>query len=236
MTEVSIPGAPLGHDTDAIPRLTATTHDFTWPGGGNISTQLEDDVPFCVKTARFYSWGFLRNVTNAFTEDDASSTSCVPAFGEAFVNAILEDDCNATRGNPVDWDDLQACRGSVQSPGTRFTRVIHDHADLNKPLSNNVSLDKFKWEYVSGEQFMYSRTWVYDPEAEDAARAFQNESRALQVVLLQTEAQTGEGREKTSQLLCTRVDTGEYEGGGVVLGVSMGAVVVAVVSAMALVM
>jgi hypothetical protein len=241
VTEVSLPGAQLGHESDAIPRMTVTTQDFTFPGGGNMSVELGEDVPVCIKTARFTN-GFTRDVTNGFTENDASGTSCIPALGAACVSAILEDElltdggCNYSSSTETYWERLPECKDTLRvvDKDERIRRgsLRPRYGELNEESSNQTS----NWEYVSGERFYYARTGVYDPGAGDAARAFQNESRALQIMLLQTGAGAEEGRNITSQLLCTRVDTEEYEGkaGGVV--VSLGAVVVAALFAMALVL
>ncbi|KAM0275133.1 hypothetical protein ACHAQH_007537, partial [Verticillium albo-atrum] len=80
VSEVQIPGAKLGHETDAVPRVAVTSHSFTWPGSSNMSTQLDGDGPFCIEAIN-PSRGFAPNITNAFDEDDVNSTSCEPALG-----------------------------------------------------------------------------------------------------------------------------------------------------------
>lgn len=241
VTDISLPGVEMGHETDAIPRLITTTHDFTWPGGGNVSSQIGEDVPFCVKSGHFWS-GFARNVTNAFTEDDASSTSCIPALGAACVSAILDDPmleddgCSARSLGKERWDRLPQCSRSLDyaewADSTKRGAFIPQGGDLNNAESNMSS----NWELTSGGMFMYAQTGLYETGADEADRAWKNESRALQIVLIQTFAETGEGREKTSQLLCTRVTTEEYEGRAAAVSVSLGMVVVATVLVMGLMM
>ncbi|KAH6693922.1 hypothetical protein F5X68DRAFT_47725 [Plectosphaerella plurivora] len=242
VTDIALPGVEMGHETDAIPRLIATTHDFSWPDGGNISSQIGEDVPFCVKSGHFWS-GFARNVTNAFTEDDASSTSCIPALGAACVSAILDDDmleddgCSLRSMGMDRWDRLPQCSRSLDyaewAEGVDRGTLIPHGGDFNNKSGSNLSSN---WELTSGQMFMYEQTGLYETGADEADRAWKNASRALQIVLMQTYAETEEGRQKTSQLLCTRVDTGEYEGRAAAVSVSLGMVVVATVLVMGLVM
>lgn len=223
VTEVEIPGARLGHETDVIPRMTLTTHDLSWRGGGNMSSQLAGNgstatdgdglVPFCVKSINFFN-GFARNVTNAFGDDDASDTGCAPALGMGCVQAILDDPmltddgCNTTTAYELSWHRIPACRDSLGFSAEGSGGIVQAFVDMNSRLDNST----FRWQQESGQRFMYTRTPPYDPGAEDAGRAFRNESRALQVMLVQTFAPGREGRVRTSELVCARVDTDEYEG------------------------
>lgn len=222
MSDFAVPHARLADKPDVIPHMVTTTYDFSWPSGGNMSSQLNDTSPFCIATEHSYK-GLARNVTNAFGESGVLNTDCTPALGAACVSAILEQDIlvNGTCKHPdTNWANLPACADSFgYSMDERKTEVIlRGVGDLNAG-SNATTVNK--WQYKSGEQILFSTTSIYDPGAEDGGRVFRNESRALQVIMLKTNA-PDDVDPPAARLLCMRVSMEDIEGSAArhVLGLS----------------
>ena len=211
ISEFAMPNVRLPDKPDTIPHMITTTYDFSWPSGGNMSTELKNDTaPFCVRAQYLL---LSRNVTNAFTEEDADDTSCSSVLGNECVSAIMQQDLivNGTCQHPDrTWSRLSACSDSFgysvedRKPGG----VLFGMADLNGPRNGT---DGVHWQYKSGEQILFTTTNIFDPGADDAGRLFRNESRALQVIALSTVA-PDKSKQEAVKLLCMRVDTAEFEG------------------------
>jgi hypothetical protein len=211
VSEFAVPHARLADKPDTIPHMVITTFDFNWPSGGNVSSQINDTGPFCIATEYAYS-GLAKNVTNAFGDDDADSTDCTPALGSACISAILQQEIlvNGTCKHPdTTWARLPACADSFgYSVDERKTSaILRGVGDLNA-ASNATAVNR--WQYKSGDLISFSTTSIFDPGAEDGGRVFRNESRALQVIMVKTNA-SDVGQEAVS-LLCMRVDTEDIEG------------------------
>ncbi|KAH6693943.1 hypothetical protein F5X68DRAFT_228347 [Plectosphaerella plurivora] len=213
VSEFAVPNARLPDKPDTIPRMISTTYDISWPSGGNMSEQLKNDtVPFCVR-AHYFDKGLSRNVTNAFTEEDADDTSCSSVLGTECVSAIMQQELmvNGTCQHPdTPWSRLPACSDSFgfSVEDRKAQATMWGMADLNGPRNGSDGTD---WQYQSGGQIFSSTTSIFDPGADDAGRLFRNESRALQVIVLST-VPPSENKQEAVKLLCMRVDTADFEG------------------------
>ncbi|KAI0172247.1 hypothetical protein GGR52DRAFT_591986 [Hypoxylon sp. FL1284] len=129
ISEFSVPNVE-GAEPAVDPHLVSTTYDFTWPGSGNLSAALgaTRDVGVCVSFVEAPAdWPV--NVTNAYTEDDTSDTSCVGALGQACVDAILAEvlgpgsSSQRCQVRGASWFNLPACDGGgVASWGLGFSK------------------------------------------------------------------------------------------------------------------
>jgi hypothetical protein len=77
------------------------TYDFSWPGGGNL-TSATPRSPYCA--VAMLSWGTAGNITAKYTEaNNPNSTDCTPVLGSACVQAVL---ASAVKNPASCWDGL----------------------------------------------------------------------------------------------------------------------------------
>lgn len=116
ISDSSAPNAP-GVDESVDAHIVTTTHDFTWPGSGNVPTELDEPNSGLCLTVADSPNDWPVNVTNAYTEDDADNPSCAPVLGQPCVDAILSSSrrngfvgCN---GPSTSWFHLPECQSTL---------------------------------------------------------------------------------------------------------------------------
>lgn len=118
VSDFSAPNAE-GYDPARDPHVVTSTYDLNWPGGDNLTAALGiPNAGICVTFVDApYDWPV--NVTNAYTEDDTNSSSCVGALGQACVDAILSMGRAASLGRgqcllPAEsWFQLSQCQSTL---------------------------------------------------------------------------------------------------------------------------
>ncbi|KAF7536135.1 hypothetical protein G7054_g4776 [Neopestalotiopsis clavispora] len=120
ISDVATPNAQVDKISDA--HIVSTSYDFSWPETQEIPAELNNTSSALCITIADAPVDMPVNVTNAYTEDDAGSASCVHALGQACVDAIL-----ASAGRPVtseagpmcsapreSWAELDECRNTLE--------------------------------------------------------------------------------------------------------------------------
>ncbi|KAK9413409.1 hypothetical protein SUNI508_02608 [Seiridium unicorne] len=190
--------------------LVTTTYDFTWSGGGNFSTisGAHYGSGFCLTI-----WTPMDdmpvNVTNTFTTYDAGNTSCVPALGQACVDAII--DGRAPRGGdpfrcdaPVkSWSDIPECRDTMG-----YAKDVSQYSGTNtfgigwfNDTNRNATMD---WQ--EGQSFYESDT---APQNGSGSAAYYTAMNRLHIVLVDPILPSNASGfySQTPQALCMRVNT-----------------------------
>ncbi|KAI0552804.1 hypothetical protein F4679DRAFT_51243 [Xylaria curta] len=143
--------------------FVSQTYDFSWPAEGNISEALNGATgPLCI-TQLTASVDLPVNVTNALT----NGTSCVPALGQACVNAILnktpppDEKAGCNWGGYEIFNEIPECKssfGRAKGFGTFGTGFY-----LNDTGVQINSGDTF-WVNMSGP-VLGNETWLYETVA-----------------------------------------------------------------------
>ncbi|KAI1169501.1 hypothetical protein F4777DRAFT_216162 [Nemania sp. FL0916] len=146
--------------------FVSQTSDFSWTAKGNFSEALNNATgPFCV-TQFTQEVDLPVNVTNALNTDDAS---CIPALGQACVNAILNRTPMPSEARGCNWGQdgpmfqLPECRSSLGRNRGRFGSFFGTGLDLGN-ASNQINSGDAFWVNVSGP-VLGNETWLYDTVA-----------------------------------------------------------------------
>ncbi|KAI1122994.1 hypothetical protein F5Y10DRAFT_252869 [Nemania abortiva] len=124
--------------------IITTSYDFNWLGPQNSSTELSGTAArFCLTVADSLT-DLPANITNAYTENDTNSVSCVSTLGQACVDAILSS--SRFTGDPINgycrgpsqiWSGIPACQTTFG-----YTRMVSRYFDLvtsSRGFSNETS-------------------------------------------------------------------------------------------------
>ncbi|KAI6081411.1 hypothetical protein F4821DRAFT_264968 [Hypoxylon rubiginosum] len=228
VSNIAAPGAEPedgGIRATVDPHVVSTTFDFSWPGSGNFSSAFGGMwKPLCLSDLGSLdpvypsaSWTDLPvNVTNGYTEDDTDSTSCVPALGQACVDAML-----AARGGAIyaipdgtgpgclpgakSWQDLPECAstfGYSASVGQPLSQSLNG-LRLDNTSSANTSDPRAEWTSGSG---FYG--WVSGPQNGSGSQAYYTATNQLRVLMINANLNGANNSEVVGgpQLLCTRVN------------------------------
>ncbi|RYC63969.1 hypothetical protein CHU98_g2216 [Xylaria longipes] len=146
--------------------FVSQTYDFSWSAEGNISEALDGATdPLCV--TQLNAWADLPvNVTNGLTD----GPSCVPALGQAYVDAILnktpppsrEDGCKWGWGGYGIFDEIPECRGSFGRNGALFSTFGAGFSLGN--TTNQINSGDTLWVNMSGP-VLGNETWLYETVA-----------------------------------------------------------------------
>ncbi|KAI8955781.1 hypothetical protein F4801DRAFT_599027 [Xylaria longipes] len=146
--------------------FVSQTYDFSWSAEGNISEALDGATdPLCV--TQLNAWADLPvNVTNGLTD----GPSCVPALGQAYVDAILnktpppsrEDGCKWGWGGYGIFDEIPECRGSFGRNGALVSTFGAGFSLGN--TTNQINSGDTLWVNMSGP-VLGNETWLYETVA-----------------------------------------------------------------------
>ncbi|TGJ80736.1 hypothetical protein E0Z10_g8020 [Xylaria hypoxylon] len=179
--------------------FVSQTYDFSWSAEGNISEALDGATgPLCI--TQLNGWADLPvNVTNAITED----TSCVPALGQACVDAILnrtptpslEEGCKWGGSNGV-FSNMPECRGSF-GLDPALSETFGVGFSLGN-MTNQINSGDTFWVNMSGP-VLGNETWLYETVA--------NQIQLLLFrTLLPTSTQPNASTVPGMELLCLRAN------------------------------
>lgn len=214
VSDVLFPVAESESDggTRDVTYATSTTWDFSWSEPGNISSALGDlRGPLCIATLSGADLGsgpdFPVNVTNAYTEDNTGSSSCVPVLGEDCVRALVSEDGGAiypyTDGSICDgptkkWTEIPECASSFGYAGSTSRSI---NQEVHQPSLNNSASD-------SGYGF---HGFISENLEAPRSREYISATNQLQVLMINVNLQAGANGAVMGEpeLLCMRVNTTE---------------------------
>ncbi|KAI0427234.1 hypothetical protein F5Y09DRAFT_344877 [Xylaria sp. FL1042] len=199
VSEIPVPDAEsVNNITD--PHIVSLTWDFSWFAGKNLSDILGGNGSEFCWVQLDSSYDLPVNITNTFTDDIASnSTSCVPAFGQACVDAILRNvpgDC--------DWDSADLNFATIPECAGAFADSVHHNADGEAYLGDALNNSDPAQQPTNGETFYLK---LSDPVNGTQSEKFNAVGNGLNVVLLNARIKAQTGYVQGSELLCTRVNT-----------------------------
>ncbi|KAI1322392.1 hypothetical protein F5Y16DRAFT_416000 [Xylariaceae sp. FL0255] len=185
--------------------FVSQTYDFSWTTEGNLSAALDNaSTPMCVY--QLGPWVDLPvNVTNNLT----NGTSCVPAFGQDCVDAMLKSVEPFSQAQGCFWsmtfDELPECAGAFKSvsPVSQSGQSV---ALVGEP-GNTKSGDTF-WVNMSGP-VLGNETWLYETVANRIQLLLL--SVELPIAVQQPNVSTVQGTE----LLCLRANNTQLPDDGV---------------------
>ncbi|KAI1362293.1 hypothetical protein F5Y08DRAFT_312631 [Xylaria arbuscula] len=181
--------------------FVSQTFDFSWSGDTNISEALDGDTGVLCITQFQQGFDLPVNVTNALTD----GTSCVPAFGQACVDAILnrvptptpERGCiGNSNGDYLAFPRLAECSGSF-SLHNFDSLTFGVGPDLGNATAQIDSGDTF-WVNISGP-VLGNETWLYEKTANQI-------SFMLLVTTLPTSKEPNASTVTGKELLCLRAN------------------------------
>ncbi|KAF2964667.1 hypothetical protein GQX73_g8890 [Xylaria multiplex] len=188
--------------SDAVPSdrqaFVSQTYDFSWSTEGNISEALDGATgPLCI--TQLNAWTDLPvNVTNGLTD----GTSCIPALGQACVDAILNKTPRPSIEEGCKWgdygrfDEMPECRGSFGRDRGLFG-TFGAGFSLGDATNQINSGDTF-WVNMSGPVLGYE-TWLYETVANQI-------QLLLFSALLPTSTQSNTSTVPGMELLCLRAN------------------------------
>ncbi|KAJ2997227.1 hypothetical protein NUW58_g709 [Xylaria curta] len=181
--------------------FVSQTYDFSWSGDTNISEALDGDTGLLCIT-KFQQMSDLPvNVTNALID----GTSCVPAFGQACVDAILnltpaptmERGCRGKGpANYISFNTLAECSGSF-GPYKSNSNTVGVGFDLGNATEQIDSGNTF-WVNTSGP-VLGDETWLYEKVANQI-------SFMLLTTTLPTSKEPNASTVTGKELLCLRAN------------------------------
>lgn len=196
------------------PHIVATTYDFTWPGGGNLSAALGDPRAGLCLSFVSLPLDFPANVTDGYSNDNANDPSCVPMLGQSCVDAILSSGRTAV-GQPFGlctagsaWFELPECKSTLgyvlSTAGSAGTNTI----SLGFQNSSNATHDR---ENGEGWYGLFSA-----PQNGGASVEYYNATNRVHIAMIDPvlPSTRDTGYAEGAKLLCMRVnvtseDTGE---------------------------
>ncbi|KAI0968083.1 hypothetical protein F4678DRAFT_474917 [Xylaria arbuscula] len=200
-----------GSDETVDTHIVTTSYDFSWSSPENLTSELNSSIAsFCLTVATSLT-DLPANVTNAYTEQDTNSTSCVPALGQACVDAILATE--KFEGDPVYgncrapsqlWSELPQCQntlGYVYNVSHGFTLLTGSRGFSNR-TSQNATAD-FK---NGGGWFGYISSPVNGSGSNEYYTAINRLHIAMINPLLAYDGDFDSGFSQDPQLLCMRVN------------------------------
>ncbi|KAI1755416.1 hypothetical protein F4782DRAFT_404401 [Xylaria castorea] len=179
--------------------FVSQTYDFSWSAEGNLSEALDGATgPLCV--TQLGAWVDLPvNVTNGLTD----GTSCVPALGQACVDAILnktpppggEDGCDL--GGYGKFDEMPECRGSFGRDRGLFGTFAAGFSLGN--TTSQINSGDTLWVNMSSP-VLGNETWLYETVANQI-------QLLLFSVLLPTSTRPNASTVPGTELLCLRANS-----------------------------
>ncbi|KAI0539519.1 hypothetical protein GGR58DRAFT_464592 [Xylaria digitata] len=189
-----------GNSEFVDPHIVSTSYDFNWSGPQNLSAQLNGTATRLCLTVADYT-ELPANVTDAYTEEDTGSTSCVSTLGQACVDAILasgEYTGNGTercKSPGLFWDTIPECRSTFGYASAESGSLTMVSFSLNGSLTSGDGW----WGQFSATQ------------NGSASPQYYSSSNLLYVALfnplLAVEGSLEDGFTQGPQLLCMRVNT-----------------------------
>lgn len=210
---ISDMAAPDAENAPEDPHVAVTTYDFSWPGGANISTSLDNAIgQLCLATFRGV-FDLPVNVTNAYAEKNTNSTSCEPVLGKDCINAILAtpppDRGTCVVPDLVGWSDIPECAGSFGYAVHSRPQESHTLLGIyNGIVFNASSGDDGESGPMSGVGFYAN---VTEPLEGSGSRIFSSNANRLHLLFISTQIPI-QGRTKPMDvvdLLCMRVNATE---------------------------
>ncbi|KAI1350225.1 hypothetical protein F5Y01DRAFT_161300 [Xylaria sp. FL0043] len=205
VTEIPVPDAQTATNL-SDPHIISLTWDFSWYSGKTLNDILggDNETEFCW-VQMDSSYDLPANITNLFREDVAqNSTSCVPAFGQACVDAILHN----VPGN-CDWDTSRLDFTKIPECAAVFADSVHHNVGDEVFLGNVLNTDEtYESEYapqppLNGGPF-YLR--LSEPVSGAKSEEFEAVANGLNIAILNARIRTDAGHVQGSELICTRVN------------------------------
>ncbi|KAI0381290.1 hypothetical protein F5Y04DRAFT_79666 [Hypomontagnella monticulosa] len=207
VTDFPAPGAE--NEKVADPHVVSTTYDFSWPGGGNLTSQLNDpSAGLCLAFVDSPSDPPV-NVTNAYTEDDTKSPSCAHALGKECALAILtkgritgSPGSKNCKGPATSWFDLPECRSTLGYALTSYG--IGNIATFGIGFENGTTTNNTYRQSGDGWAGTFS-----DIQSGSGSKAYYTAANRLHIVMLNPILPTGEGDgafAQATELYCMRVN------------------------------
>ncbi|KAI1312918.1 hypothetical protein F5Y03DRAFT_390619 [Xylaria venustula] len=203
VSDVAVPDATHLEKNITDPHIVSLTWDFSWPGNDNLSDILGGNGSEFCWVQLDSNYDFPVNVTNTFTEDIATNSSCVPALGKACVDAILKIVPNNCVWESVDIDFTRfpECAGA-------FADSVHHNTEGEAYIGNFLNNTDPTFQLSSGGPF-YLRLSV--PVNGAQSETFNAVANGLNIVLLsakirESRSEAQHGYVQGSELLCTRVN------------------------------
>ncbi|KAI0436861.1 hypothetical protein F4803DRAFT_571819 [Xylaria telfairii] len=207
--------------------IVTTSYDFNWSGPKAWSTEINGtSTRFCL-TVVDTLMDLPANVTNAYTKDDTSSTSCVSTLGQACVDAILAtgnfigDPRNQPcQGPSRGWSSIPECHstlGYIRTVSHYFDTVTSSRGFGNS--SNQTATTAFR----NGEGWF---GYFSSPQNGSGSNEYYTAMNRLHIAMINTllapQGTFDDGFTQNTQLLCMRVNatklsTVDTNGDGVTL-------------------
>ncbi|KAK4168314.1 hypothetical protein QBC43DRAFT_296963 [Cladorrhinum sp. PSN259] len=219
---VNVTDLPLrSSSSPASNRSVQISYDFSWPGGGNLTSAYHARVaesPYCLTTA--LTWGTPASLTSKYAslpEAARDSGDCTPILGSSCIEAI---EAVASAGTEKDcWPttlfSVQKCGGWMGA----YLRTSSPGAGEN--FANGFALQSLRLtnQTQSGRPFyVITSDWVTSITPTDPAVLYDQALDMLQVVILKPPA-WAEGEKSKVSIKCMRLgkesETNVTSSGGV---------------------
>lgn len=209
VSEFAIP-SDSSYSEVSDPHVVATTYDFTWPGGGNLSAALNDPTAGLCLSWVSLPKDFPTNITDKYTSDNADDPSCAPVLGQACVDAILS--TGKTSAGPTlgrctlgqSWFGLPECEDTLGYASKLYKSAAVDTISLgfHNSSSNATTYDEGDGEGWYG---LFSA-----PQNGSGSAEYYNATNRLHIAMvdavLPLDLNYGTGWSEGRQLLCMRAN------------------------------
>ncbi|KAI0809622.1 hypothetical protein GGR55DRAFT_679457 [Xylaria sp. FL0064] len=207
---VSEPEIPSTYNGAVGTHIVTTTYDFNWPGADNLSAEInKTSASFCLSVGEFHDPPV--NVTNAYTEDDMNSVSCVSTLGQACVDAILagvkylgDAETQACPPPSQPWPEIPECQPTF---GYNLNKTHHYTVATFGRGFGNYSTQNATAEFKNGAGWL---GWYSGAQNGSGSVEYYTAMNRLHVAminpLLGYEGELYDGFTENPQLLCMRVN------------------------------
>ncbi|KAF2967597.1 hypothetical protein GQX73_g5985 [Xylaria multiplex] len=208
VSDFAAPNSTTGETGDI--HLVTTSYDFNWPDSDELSTELNSSTTrFCLTMADLHDLPV--NVTNAYTENDTNSTSCVSTLGQACVDAILKG--GSFRGDAASrycqgpsqvWSNIPECQDTLGYT----SKVAHSFSldTISRGFNNHTAQNATK-VFINGGGWS---GYFSSPQNSSGSNTYYTAMNRLHIVMINAlrASSTGfeDGYSQGIQLFCMRVN------------------------------
>ncbi|KAJ8115532.1 hypothetical protein ONZ43_g4650 [Nemania bipapillata] len=214
VSDFAAPNAKSDYGSDAAvdPHIVTTSYDFNWSGSKYWPFRLNGTTSSYCFTVADSLTDLPANVTNAYTEEDTDSSSCVSTLGQACVDAILASgrfsggaNTSLCLGPSQVWSSFPACQSTLG-----YTNTVSHGFSLStggRTSSNNNNTNTTTNAFLNGGGWF---GFTSGPQNGSGSNEYYTAMNRLHIAMVTAVIAPGDdldaGYTQDPHLLCMRVN------------------------------